>query len=144
MQRKEKKILELLLGTVAAVILASIVVIAVSPERKLSATKNSERVSHINMLASAIESYAAYNNGALPVTVPSEPTEICQSAAADCEGYVDLSMLTDYGTYLTMLPNDPATISDKGTGYQIARDTDGHVVITAPLAENGEMIIAKK
>ncbi len=144
MQRKEKKILELLLGAVAAAVLAGIVVIAASPERQLAATKNKERMNDVAMLASAIESYAAYNNGALPPTVPSTPTEICQSTAPDCQGYVDLSMLTDHGTYLTILPNDPATISDKGTGYQIARDADGHVVIMAPLAENGEVIAAKK
>lgn len=137
-------LLEILLVVAAIAILAGIIIIAINPGKQLSETKNAQRRIDINTVINAVYQYAIDNNGSLPASITTTPTEICKTGVSPCTGYVDLSTLTTNEKYLVSLPNDPTGVSTKGTGYKISRDTYGRITVTAPNAEAGATITIKR
>lgn len=137
-------LLEILLVVAAIAILAGIIIIAVNPGKQLSETKNAQRRIDINTIINAVYQYSIDNNGALPSSITTNPTEICRTGAASCTGYVDLSVLTNSEKYLVAMPTDPTGASTNGIGYKISKDTYGRLTIIAPSAEAGATIKVKR
>ncbi|MEN9582733.1 MAG: hypothetical protein RL641_687 [Candidatus Parcubacteria bacterium] len=137
-------LLEILLVVAAIAILAGIIIIAVNPGKQLSETKNAQRRIDTNTIINAVYQYSIDNNGALPSTITTTPTEICKTGVTPCTGYVDLNVLTLNEKYLTALPTDPTNISPKGTGYMISKDMYGRITASAPNAEAGATIKIKR
>lgn len=134
-------LIELLLVIGIIAILASIVIVAINPSKQLGIVneRNAQRRSDINTVINAVYQYAIDNNGDLSALgLPEEATEICQSGAESCDGYIDLSVLE--GTYLVTIPEDPSGPSE-GTDYTILQSpTTSRITIGAPEAEQGEAI----
>lgn len=141
--KKGFTLLEVLLVVAAIALLAGIVIIAITPNGRLGDTHNSQRRSDLNTILNVVYQYSIDNNGAIPSDIPMDTTcgtsvansEICQTGASDCTGYVDLGVLTTNQTYLLSLPLDPVSSVHPGTGYYISRNNNGRISVCAPGTE---------
>ena len=97
--------------------------------------RDAQRQSDINAIVNAVYQYAIDNNGNLPIGIPvSTSKEICRSKQEDCSGFVNLEVLI--GLYLTDIPYDPLTATERSTRYIIMKDSIGRLTVSAPDAEN--------
>ncbi|HSX18144.1 MAG TPA: type II secretion system protein [Candidatus Saccharimonadales bacterium] len=131
-------LLEVLLVVAIIAILAGIVIIAINPGKQLADSRNSQRQSDVNTILNATYQYAVDNSGALPSGVTTTDTEVC--ATASCGGLADLSQLTANGKYIVAIPKDPKCTDANGACYNIVKDANGRVTVSAPLAEQGKTI----
>lgn len=53
---------------------------------------------------------------------------------------IDLTVLTTNEKYLISIPFDPSGSSTNGTGYNIFKDANNRLTVTAPHAENSATI----
>ncbi len=135
-RRQGFTLIELLLVIGIIAILASIVIVAINPTKQLGDARNAQRRSDVNTILNAVYQYAIDNNGTIPSGITTTADDVCRTNGSG-SGCVDLDVLT--GSYLVGLPNDPQATSDN-TGYQVVRDSNGRITVTAPLAENSETI----
>lgn len=137
-------LIEILLVIGIISILASIVIIAINPNKQLAQGNNAQRQSDVLAILDAVYQYSIDNNGTLPSSITTTATEVCASgvSAGDCttDGLVDLSVLTANEEYLVSIPNDPTGAAGNGAGYEISQSANGRVTVSAPDAENGETI----
>lgn len=136
-------LLEILLVVAAIGILAGIVIIAVNPGKQLGDTRNAQRKIDVNTVLNAVYQYSLDNNGVLPSTITTSPTEICKSTVSptsSCGTYIDLSAITLNQKYIVSMPFDPASSTASSTGYQISKTANGRVTVTAPYAEQSSSI----
>lgn len=143
LNQKGFTLIEILLVVAIIAILAGIVIIAVNPSRQLSQGKNAQRTADVTTILNASYQYLI-DNSSLPASIPSTPTEICNTgvAPATCttDGLVDLSALTANELYITAIPKDPTGAGTNGAGYEISKSANGRITVSAPDAENGETI----
>lgn len=148
-------LLEVLLVVAIIAILAGIVIIAINPGKNLGDTRNSQRSADVNTIMNGTYQYILDNNGNLPavgaragaVAISTTATEICTTTAVSCTGLVDLAVLTTSGKYLVAIPADPQCptgCNANGTGYKIAKDANGRLIVNAPNAEQGKTISVTK
>jgi type IV pilus assembly protein PilA len=140
-------LIEVLLVIGILAILAGIVIVAINPARQIGLANNAQRWSDVNTILNGISQYAVENNGLIPASIPAgsncegeEFYRICQTGAADCSNLVDLSVLTDDGTYLVSMPLNPGLSGTYFTGYNAIQSTNGRVTVCAPDAYNDETI----
>lgn len=133
-------LIEILLVVAAIAILAGIVIVAINPAKQLGDTRNAERRSSVNTILNGVTQYAVDNNGVLPAGVGTTTAEICASGAVSCVGFVDLTVLTTNGRYLVSIPNEPQKVNANGAGYQISRDANGRLTVSAQYPEQGATI----
>jgi len=151
-------LLEVLLVVAIIAILAGIVIIAINPGKNLGDTRNSQRSADVNTIINGTYQYILDNNGVLPtvgartgaVAISTTPTEVCNTATATCTGLVDLAVLTTNGKYVVSIPKDPQSpncptgCGANGTGYTIAKDVNGRLIVAAMNPENGKTISVNK
>lgn len=140
-------LLEILLVVAAIAILAGVVIVAVNPGKQLADARNSQRLSDVNSIASAVIQKSIDEDGVVMTAVTTTDTEICikgGSVTATCTSLIDLSTLTTSSEYLTGIPTDPQGASTNGAGYTISKDANDRITVTAPDAENGETITITK
>ena len=154
-QRKQSgfTLLEVLLVVAIIAILAGIVIIAINPGKNLGDSRNSQRSADVSTIINGVYQYSVDNNGTLPAGITTTATEICAIGAASCTGLVDLSSITANGKYVVSIPKDPqcgtgttctASGTANGTGYKIAKDANGRLIVSAPSAEQGKTISVTK
>ncbi|MBM3227261.1 prepilin-type N-terminal cleavage/methylation domain-containing protein [Candidatus Peribacteria bacterium] len=136
-------LIELLLVIGIIAILAAIVVVAVDPTKQLADARNAQRRSDVNTILNAVYQYAIDNDGTLPGCLPSATVgttyNICTIAA--CTGVTngcDLMPLTDKD--LVSMPVDPSGATGNDTRYDISKDANNRVTVSADSAEHGETI----
>ena len=150
MRRSGFTMLEILLVVAAIAILAGIVIVAINPGKQLAETRNAQRSTSVNTILSAVGQYAIDNSGSIPTGIASSgactvaTNEVCNTGAASCAGLVDLSVITNNGTYLVALPVDPSGGSTNGSGYHIVQTASGRLEVCAPSAEQGVTISAQQ
>lgn len=139
-------LIEILLVVAAIGILAGIVILALNPNKQLGDTRNAQRKADVNTLLNGVYQYVIDNNGTLP-TMPTgscalvAANEICKAAATGtCATGVDLTVLTTNQKYLASMPVDPTVSTANGSGYYIAKSTNGRITVCAPSAEQGASI----
>lgn len=139
-------LLEVLLVVAIIAILAGIVIIAINPGKQLGDSRNAQRSADVTSILNAVYQYSLDNNGTVPSGIGASAVEICSSSGAACTNpgtTVDLSVLTTNGKYLVSIPKDPqcATVcAANGVGYQILKDTNGRITVSAPSAEQSKTI----
>ena len=140
MQKQNKKgftLIEILLVIGMISILAAIVIIAINPAQQFAQARNSQRWSNVNTILNATHQYMVENSGALPSTISSSTTEICQTGTTSAT-LIDLSVLTNNEKYIVSMPIDPACpdgCATNGVGYTIVKSANGRITVTAPDAE---------
>ena len=149
--RRGFTLIELLLVIGIIAILASIVIVAINPTKQLADDRNVQRRSDVNTILKATYQYAVDNNGTLPSCIDTTAKGVC-TGGSDCAAYAagdsggpaagcNLDALT--GSYLVNLPTDPSGepgTSVEYTGYDIVRDANKRVTVSAPEAENAATI----
>ncbi len=153
-------LIELLVVIGILAILLSIVLIAINPARQFGQANNTRRRSDVTQILNAIGAYAADNKGVLPIGIPvgtasavfisgSTATPPTGFASAPVAGYADLcSELVP--NYIPALPQDPQAYAGTSvtncsdttyfTGYTVSQDANHRVTVSAPNAENNEII----
>ncbi len=132
-------LLEILIVIGIIAILAAVVIVAINPSKQFADARNSQRSSNVNTILNAVYQYAVDNKGTIPATVTTTATAVCATGGT-CTGLIDLSVLTTSGKYLVSLPQDPTTGTANSTGYNIGKDVNGRVTVSAPSAENAATI----
>jgi prepilin-type N-terminal cleavage/methylation domain-containing protein len=126
-------LLEILLVIAAIGILASIVLVAINPNRQLAQARNLVRQADINTIQKALEQYLIDNRD-YPAGIDGTPRDICINGnTANC---VNLGEGILVPTYLAAIPVDP-----QGGAYRVSINLNNNrIAVTAPSAELGQDI----
>lgn len=133
---------ELLLVISLLAILATISLSVINQKRHLGTARNVRRDLDVQTFALGFYQYALDNDGNYPIELSPDPVFICRFEASDCTGLIDASYL--YGKYITMHLWDPLEPNVNSSGYTVRLPADGHVVVEAPWAENGQVVSARR
>lgn len=141
-------LIELLVVIGILAILLAITLIAINPARQFQQANDTKRLSDINAILNAVGQYSADNHGLLPGNITTTPADVGIDGATPPNGAGLCTTLVP--TYIQALPADPNTnngapITQTGsplacpatytTGYQISKDANGRVTVTAPAAQ---------
>lgn len=132
-------LLEILLVVAAIAILASIVIVAINPNKQLGDTRNAQRRVDVNTILNAVYQYSIDNNGTIPGSITTSATEVCATGGT-CSGLIDLSVLTLNEKYLVAMPKDPSTGTANSTKYTIMKTANNRITVAAPSAEQSATI----
>jgi len=139
-QQEGFTLIEVLLVVAIIAILAGVVILAVNPTKQLGSARNATREENVTTILDAVYQYEIDNNGNLPSSITTTPTDICATGASSCTGLIDLTVLTTNGKYLTAIPEDPQAGTATDTHYQISDTANGRITVSAPAAEQGAVI----
>lgn len=143
MNKKGFTLLEVLLVVAIIAILASIVIIAINPNKQLGDSRNAKRRADVNTILNAVYQYTIDATGTLPTAITTSNTEVCKTGGS-CSGLIDLAVLTASEKYLTAIPIDPSATTTNGTGYYILKTANNRITVSAPLAEQSATITATR
>ncbi|MEX0595284.1 MAG: type II secretion system protein, partial [Candidatus Paceibacterota bacterium] len=142
MNKKGFTLVEILVTIVLIGIIATIVLVAINPNRQISQSRNLERQASISDIYNALQQYNAVNRDISNLSIPNNYTEICDTGtlALDnslpsnnyCDGKIDLRALVP--TYLSEIPKDTDSISG-ATGYELAIDSSNTISVRSNQAE---------
>jgi type II secretory pathway pseudopilin PulG len=123
-------LLEILLVVAVIGILATVVVIAINPQRQLRQVEDAERRSEVVAIQNALEQYLIDNGEYPPSLTEGAYIEICSNDASDCSSYAELQSYL-VPTYMASIPTEPGG-SGSGSGYRVAINPDnGRVAVKA-------------
>jgi prepilin-type N-terminal cleavage/methylation domain-containing protein len=142
-------LIELLVVIGILAILLAITLIAINPARQFGQANDTKRRSDANAILNAIGQYEASNTGNLPAEVTAltvnTATEINSTNFPNtCSALVP--------TYIPALPVDPTGNNQAGistcsgtwdSGYQISRDANNRITISAPSAYAGPITVTR-
>lgn len=103
------------------------------------ALRNQQRQTDVNAIARALYQYRIDNGGNLPTGISTTAVGLCKTDVK-CDVLLNLTALTQDSKYLAKLPVDPSATGQYSTGYEVSIDGLNHIVVRAPLAENGVSI----
>lgn len=116
-------------------ILATVVLVAVNPNRQFKQARDSQRIANVNTILNALGQNMADHQGVLQcgggsVTIPDAVTRM-SSQSSDFD--IVECLVPDY---LPKVPTDPisgqyTSDDDYTTGYDIVRDGDGRLTVSA-------------
>ncbi len=143
MKKKGFTLIEVLIVIGIIGILATIVLVAINPNRQFAQARNTQRISGVNALINAISQNIADNKGVFTCAsgaLPSTATIIqSQSGGLNIRNCL-------VPNYLSELPIDPISGSslsgtDYNTGYSVIQDASTkRITVGAPSAELNETI----
>jgi len=137
-------LIELLLVIGIIAILTSIVIVAINPTKKLAEPRNAQRRSDVNSIVHAVYQYQVEHKGELPGCLATgSGGNICvkNSKCAGVQKGCDLDPITEI--YLSELPKDPLGGAGNDTNYVVSVE-HGRITVTAPKAEDGQIISVTK
>ncbi|MEI8249320.1 MAG: type II secretion system protein [Candidatus Taylorbacteria bacterium] len=121
-------------------VLATIVLVAVNPARQFKLARDSQRVSNVNAILNAIHQNMAEHKGlftcaGVTKSIPLATTTIRDASLGSSDGDIASCIVPDY---IASVPFDPsaegahfATTTDYNSGYQMMRDGNGRVTVSA-------------
>jgi prepilin-type N-terminal cleavage/methylation domain-containing protein len=146
-QSKGFTLLEILLTIMLIGILATIVLVAINPNKQISQSRNLVRKADINSIYNALQQYNAVNRGVSNFNISNNYTEICDTGSLTtedslpstnyCDGKIDLRALVP--TYLIEIPKDTDT-SLGGTGYELAKDSNNQTSLRSNKEELSQIV----
>jgi prepilin-type N-terminal cleavage/methylation domain-containing protein len=140
MVKKAFTLLEILLVVTLIGLLLATVVRLINPQRRFGDVNNIQRKSDVFSIYTAINQYREDNRGNLPVGITTTAINICQPGCTENSTQIDIT--TEISKYIRLgkPPIDPSQTGSILTGYQVSVNTQGRVIVSAPLAENGATI----
>lgn len=140
MNKKAFTLLEILLVMTLVSILLVILIRLTNSGQQIADINNVQRQSDIMTIYIAIGQYRDFNSGNLPTGITNEIKNICQPGCTIDNNKIDL--ISDLAPYIPFgnIPIDPQQTGTDITGYTVFVDDQGKVIVSAPLAENGETI----
>ncbi len=143
-------LIELLVVIGILAILLAITLIAINPARQFGQANDTKRRSDSTAILDAIGQYTASNTGNLPSGIAA----LVASGAATQINSTNLPTLCSQlvPTYIPALPVDPSLNNQAGistcagswdTGYQVSRDANNRITITAPNAYSGTITVTR-
>lgn len=127
------------IGVIVIVLIVAVAAWAINPAKQLERMRNNQRRSDATLILDAIYQYPVDTNSGFPVDLPSVPKEICKTGS-NCNGLVDLGVLTSGKKYIPLIPSDPKNTSANGTGYQISKSASGRITVSAIHPEGGVVV----
>ena len=121
-------------------ILATIVLVAVNPARQFKLARDSQRTSNVNALLNAVHQNMAEHRGIFTCSgvakvISTSSTTIRDATGGSSDGDIALCIVPDY---IASVPFDPllaqahfSSTTDYNSGYTIARDTNGRILVSA-------------
>jgi prepilin-type N-terminal cleavage/methylation domain-containing protein len=137
MVKKAFTLLEILLVMALIGILLAIVLQLVNPRRQFGDVKNMQRKSDVLSIYTAINQYREDNRGNLPAGITTSAINICQTGCSENSTQIDITAEISKYIRLGNPPIDPSQTGSILTGYTVYATTQGKVIVSAPLAENG-------
>ncbi len=140
MNKKAFTLLEILLVITLISILITSLIRVINPGQQIADVNNSQRQVDVMTIYTSINQYRDMNAGNLPAGIDTTEKDICQPGCAVDTNKVDIS--TDLESYIAFgeIPVDPQQLGEDITGYTIYVNIQGRVIVSAPLAENGNTI----
>lgn len=143
--KKGFTLIELLVVIGILAILLSITLIAINPARQFGQANNTRRRSDVLQVLNTIHQFVAENKGVLPPEILAMPVDTATIIRKT--GGVDLCARI-MPNYIPALPTEPslntAAITDctldYNTGYQVSRDAQNRITVSAPITDNSELI----
>lgn len=146
--------MELLVVIALLAILSGVVYINLNPTERFAEARNTQRITAVNSLLSAIHQYLIENEGALPTGLSTGMAETqlgtvavgCTTAVGGACGTVDvcLDLSTPLAKYLPAIPIDPTETGTGKTGYTVQVNTNAIITIRSCNAEAGATIQASR
>ena len=129
----------LLVVLLISVIIFTVAIVAINPQKNLADTRNSTRTADVNQILNAITQYAYQEGNSLSDFGPLTECSAGADRLGTGAGALDLSTyLVD--EYIVEIPQDPMQGSEADTGYTVCLTGAGRVQVDAPYAENSEVI----
>lgn len=134
-------LIEILIVIGIIAILAAIVLVAVNPSKQFEKANNAQRSSNVNAILNAVGQYMVDNQGTIPSAIGTAAQNIGSGTGKSdiCSAIMP--------TYLAALPADPTQTTQSitsctsyDTGYQIKKDTNNRITVSAPSAQGGVTI----
>lgn len=141
--KKGFTLIELLVVIGILAILLAITLIAINPARQFGQANNTRRRSDVLQILNAIHQYVAENNGQLPPALAAltvgTATPLSNTGLDICANLMP--------NYIPALPTDPSlnttsitSCTTYATGYEVTRDAQNRITVSAPTTDNGEVI----
>ncbi|NTW27641.1 MAG: hypothetical protein HGA36_04910 [Candidatus Moranbacteria bacterium] len=142
---KESTLSQRIFAGIVMLIFLSGYIVYINPAKKLLEMRNSQRRADIVSILNVVYQYGTKHEGVFPMEISENSTAVCRTGALSCEGLLDLSqILADNKALLSKIPVDPNEKNSNSSGYEIFRQANGRIGVSAPLAENGAVIKQSK
>ena len=136
-------LIELVVVIAILAVLLTITLVAINPARQFALSNNTKRKSDVLAILNAINQYQVETHGLLPSSITTTTQYISDTGANLCASLVP--------TYLASFPVDPLTnngtpIPPPGctggytTNYTVVKNASGRITVTAPAAQDGQVI----
>lgn len=141
MYRKAFTLLEVLLVIALISVLLSILIRLINPEQQIGDINNAQRQADVLTIYAAINQYREANSGNLPLGIDGTEKSICKPNCTPDNDKIDISEAINPYIAFGTIPVDPRQAETLDTtGYKVRVNTEGRVVVTAPLAQNNSTI----
>lgn len=139
--RKAFTLLEILLVMVLISTLLVILIRLINPDQQIGDINNAQRQADVLSIYTAINQYRDANSGSLPAGITNEVKSICKPDCSVNSNKIDMTEAIEQYIALGNIPVDPQQSENSDiTGYTIYVTSQGRVVVSAPLAQNGSTI----
>ncbi len=140
MNKKGFTLLEVLLVMTLVSILLVIGLRSINIDKQFGDVNNAKRKSDVLTIYTSINQYRDDNDGTLPAGIDTIEKDICQPGCVIDINKVDIN--TALEPYITFgkIPIDPKQQGSDITGYSVYVNSQGKVIVSAPLAENVVLI----
>ncbi len=150
MRRAGFTFFEIILSVAILAILSAAVIMLVNPSSLYAKARNTERVTHVNIILSAIGENMADNRGSFNCAAGALPTSTKRMATGSSTYYDIAPCLAP--AYIPDFPYDRSaagahfsSTTDYDSGYSVVRNaSSGVITVTAPFAELGVVISSSR
>lgn len=141
MNQKSFTLVELIVAVALMAILGVVILINLNPSQQYAKARNTQRISHTNIIAEAVRQRIIDNHGTFQTGCSSGPLPSTSTPMGSGTGKYNIEPCL-VPVYLSVMPLDPVVGTSSAIGYNIFRDSSTTAItISAPNAELDETIL---